>query len=339
MLARLIDDVPEPDAVPGGYVYEPKWDGFRCVILRDGDQIELASRMNKSLTSYFPEVVERLRAALPQRCVVDTEIIVPTGPAGSQHLDWDALSQRVHPSLRRVARLAEQTPAQVVAFDVLATGDRDLSREPLRVRRAVLEELFAAIPSGSGVHITAQTRSADQARAWFDAFEGHGLDGIMIKEWEGPYEFGRRTWMKVKRVRTAETVVLGIRRNPRHRGVGKLLLGMYGAHDESLYYVGSVETLTEQQRISMAADLAELAVPDEDVVLPVGLSVPSSISRQGITFLRPERVVEVEFDQLEGRQFRHAAKFRRWRPDRDPHSCRLDQLGLGSAYDLATVLD
>lgn len=340
MLARLIDEVPDPDAVPGGYVYEPKWDGFRCVILRDGDQVELASRMNKSLTTYFPEVVEHLRQALPQRCVVDAEIIVPTGPIGSQHLDWEALCERVHPSLRRVSRLASQTPAHVVAFDLLALGERDLTQEPLHVRRSMLQDLLQGVSPLLGVHVTTQTRSAEQARTWFNSFEGHGLDGIMVKEREGSYEFGRRSWLKVKHARTAEAVVVGWRRNPRFRGVGKLLLGMYGAgEDESLHYVGTIESLSEVQRIHFAEDLAGLEVPHDEAQVPIGLYAPTGIAGQSTIYLRPERVVEVEFDQLEGRQFRHPAKFHRWRPDREAHTCRLDQLGVGSSYDLASVLD
>ena len=337
MLARLVDDIPSQDSIPGGYVYEPKWDGFRCVVLRDGDQLELASRMNRSLNAYFPEVVESLCQTLPDRCVIDGEIIMPFGPEGSQRLDWDALCERMHPSLRRVARPSEQHPAHLVVFDVLALGDRDLTDEPLRTRRTVLEDIFLTIPDSSGLHVTAQTADAERAREWFDQFEGHGLDGIMVKECESSYEFGRRSWQKVKHNRTAEVVVLGYRRTPRHRGVGRVLLGLYGSDDEALYYVGSVEHLTAGQRVDMLQEFAGLEIAESRVDV-IGLSPMNSVTQPTI-FLRPELVMEVEFDQLEGRQFRHPAKFRRWRPDRDAHSCRVDQLGVGSAYDLATVLD
>lgn len=339
MLARLVTEVPEADAVPGGYVYEPKWDGFRCVVMRDGDQIELGSRMNRSLTSYFPEVVEHLREHLPPRCAIDTELIVPIGRIGRQHLDWDALSDRLHPSLRRIAKLAEQTPAELVAFDVLALEDRDLRHEPLSVRRRVLEDVFDAINPSSGLHVTAQTHSAEQARAWFNGFDGYGLDGLVVKEWDGHYESGRRSWLKVKRERTAEVVVLGYRRTVRHRGVGRLLLGMYGADDETLYYVGCVDLLPEHQRLEFAAALEDSRLtPDRQPAGILGVPGESALARDQTVWLRPEHVAEVEFDQLDGQQFRHAARFRRWRPDRDARTCRLDQLEGQSVYDLASVL-
>lgn len=339
MLARLVDELPPADAVPAGYRYEPKWDGFRCVVLRDGDQVELTSRMNKSLTSYFPEIVEYVREALPSRCVVDTEIFVPSGPAGAQHLDWDALSSRVHPSLRRVARMAEQNPAEMVAFDVLALDNRNLCTLPFSERRTVLEDLLESIDPSIGLHLTAQTEDLATAQAWYDSFEGSGLDGLMIKDAAGQYEYGRRSWLKKKHVRTAEAVIVGYRRNPRYRGVGHLLLAMYGAADESLYYVGVVNSLTDQQRIDLAEELRPFELAQADAPKLNGMPPKGSMTTHALVNLQPTRVVEVEFDQLEGGQFRHPAKFRRWRIDRDPRTCRLDQLTLSSAYDLAKVLE
>lgn len=340
MLARLIGEIPSADAVPDGYLYEPKWDGFRCIVLRDGDQIELTSRMNKSLTSYFPEIVDYVRDSLPTRCVVDTEIFVPHGPMGAQQLDWDALSSRVHPSLRRVARMASQMPAEMVAFDVLALDDKDLRGEAFTTRRQVLEELFTKVDPSAGLHLTSQTTDADIARDWFDSFEGSGLDGVMVKDAGGIYEYGRRSWLKVKHARTAEAVVVGYRRTPRYRGVGHLVLAMYGAGNESLHYVGIVNALSDQQRIDMASELRPLELAAADAPALLGMPGAGTVmSTHSLVALQPLKVMEVEFDQLEGNQFRHPAKFRRWRVDRDPRSCRLDQLNVDSAYDLATMLE
>ncbi|MGA4668189.1 ATP-dependent DNA ligase [Propionibacteriaceae bacterium Y1923] len=339
MLARLVGEIPDTDSVPGGYLYEPKWDGFRCIVLRDGAQIELTSRMNKSLTSYFPEIVEYVRDSLPTRCVVDTEIFVPSGPMGAQHLDWDALSRRVHPSLRRVARMAEQTPAEMVAFDVLALFNTDLRPKPFTERRKVLEDLFTRADPAGGLHLTAQTSDAEVARGWYDSFEGSGLDGLMVKQADGAYEYGRRSWLKVKHARTAEAVVVGFRRNPRHRGVGSLILAMYGAGDESLHYVGVVNALTDQQRVEMAEELLPLQVALADAPILNGVPGTGSLTSQSLVALQPTRVMEVSFDQLEGSQFRHPAQFRRWRVDRDPRTCRLDQLSLDPTYDLASMLE
>lgn len=340
MLARLISEIPLPDAVPGGYLYEPKWDGFRCIVLRDGDQIELTSRMNKSLTSYFPEIVDYVRESLPTRCAIDTEIFVPSGPLGAQHLDWDALSNRVHPSLRRVARMAEQNPAEMVAFDVLALFGTDLRGRPFRERRKALEDLFTRVDPAAGLHLTAQTADVEVARGWYDSFEGSGLDGIMAKEAEGAYEYGRRSWLKVKHARTAEAVVVGYRRNPRYRGVGQLVLAMYGAGDESLHYVGTVNSLTDQQRIDMAEELKPLQVAAADAPILNGYpGAGTLLGTHALVALQPLRVMEVSFDQLDGNQFRHPAQFRRWRVDRDPRTCRLDQLGLDPAYDLASMME
>lgn len=334
MLARLVTEVPVEE-IRRGAVFEPKWDGFRCIILRDGDQIELASRMNKSLTAYFPEVIEKVRETLPPRCVVDSELIVPTGQLGAQRLDWDALSARVHPSLRKVAKLAAQTPAEVVAFDLLSLGEDDLTNEPLWRRRALLQDVVAP---GSGMHVTAQADDPEIAKRWFDSFAGYGFDGVMIKRRDSVYEYGRRSWLKMKQARTAEAVVVGFRRNPRYRGVGVVLLGMYGPDNDLLYYVGAVASFTPQQRIDLADRLGGLVSDPPVGEQPIDMPAQGTLAHLRSVPVRPELVMEVEFDQLDGRQFRHAARFRRWRPDRDPMSCRLDQLDVGSSYDLAEML-
>lgn len=335
MLSRRVDLLPPSG---DGFAFEPKWDGFRCIILKDGDQVELTSRMSKSLTHYFPEIVQRVRASLPERCVVDGEIILPTGPEGRQTLDWDALSQRLQPSMRRAATLARQSPAQFVCFDLLALGDEDLSGQPFHKRRARLESISSTISPAQGIRLTASTTDADLAQRWFASFGGFGLDGVMAKQVDGPYEFGRRTWLKVKQSKSAEAVVIGMRRSPRFRGVGQLLLGLYGEHGEDLQYVGMVNSLSPDQRSSFAADLAGLAIQVPDGRAPYELPSAERDLTGAITWLRPELVAEVQYDQLVGQQFRHPARFLRWRPDRAPLSCRVDQLGT-SSYDLAEMVN
>lgn len=340
MLARLIDDIPPADAVPGGYAYEPKWDGFRCIILRDGDQTELISRMNKQLTRYFPEVVERVEKTLPERCVVDAEIIVRTGPPGHQRLDWDALSARVHPALKRINRLSVSTPAELVCFDLLALDDASLLELPYDTRRELLEGLFEGVDPAQGVHLTTATHDADLARTWFDTFEGAGLDGVMVKQRRGVYEPGRRSMLKVKHSRTAEAVVVGYRRHARGHGVGSLLLGMYDESGE-LLNVGGIGALSDRMREVLADELEPLSAPEGE-----GLILPPNNARNRLgpwdhgayIALRPELVVEVMFDQLEGRRFRHAVTLVRFRPDRDARSCTLDQVDVASAYDLGHLL-
>lgn len=341
MLARLIDDIPEPDAIPGGYAYEPKWDGFRCIVLRDGDHVDLISRMNKSLTRYFPEVVDQVRAALPERCVVDGEIIVRTGGPGPQRLDWDALSARVHPALKRINRLSTSTPAEFVCFDLLALDDASLLNLPYDTRRELLEGLFEGVDASSGVHLTTVTQDVAVAREWFHSFEGAGLDGVMVKERRGVYEPGRRSMLKVKHSRTAEAVVVGYRRHARGHGVGSLLLGMYDEKGE-LINVGGIGALSDRMREALADELEPLRAEEGE-----GLILPPTNARnrlgpwdQGAYIpLRPELVVEVSFDQLEGRRFRHAVTLLRFRPDRDPRSCQIDQVDVAAAYDLGELLD
>ncbi|WP_226345005.1 ATP-dependent DNA ligase [Agilicoccus flavus] len=338
MLAKAVAAVPAADSVPGGLSYEPKWDGFRCVVLRDGDDVELASRGSKPLTRYFPEVVDAVRATLPSRCAVDVEIVVRSGSAGAERLDWDALSQRIHPAASRVEKLSRETPAEIVAFDLLALGDDTLLDRPFRERRARLEEVFADVPAGSGVHLTATTLDPDVATDWFERFEGAGLDGVVAKPLDGVYEPGRRAMLKIKHKRTAEAVVVGYRVHKSGQGVGSLLLGLY--EDGRLFNVGGIAAFTAKRRLELVDDLEPLVRRDADGQIEAAATDRSRFSSNSdVSFvpLRPERVVEVAFDQLEGHRFRHAVTFLRWRPDREPTSCTLAQIDRAPAYDLGEV--
>lgn len=330
MLARTASALPE-----GDFAYEPKWDGYRCIIVRDGDHIELGSRGRKTLTRYFPELLPVARA-LPERCVVDSELVVRAGPPGAEHLSWDLLSQRIHPAQSRIDRLAAETPAELVCFDLLALGDEDLTGLPFRTRRQRLEQMFRDVEHPS-LHLSAITSDPTEAARWFREFEGAGLDGIIAKPLAGSYEQNRRSLTKVKHKRTAEAVVIGYRLARDGDGVGSLLLGMYDT-DENLVRVGGIVAFPAAQRRTLVTELAPLVLDD----IPTGLESPRSrfSSDRDAEFvpLAPERVVEVAFDQLEGNRFRHAVSFLRWRPDREPQSCRLEQVERASSYDLSLVL-
>lgn len=336
MLAKAATRIP---ADPG-YTYEPKWDGFRCIIVRDGDEIELQSRGSKSLTRYFPEVVAYLRELLPQRVVLDAEIVVRRGEAGAERLDWDALGQRIHPAASRVEKLSVETPAQVVAFDILALGDEDLTARPYRERRTRLEALFSDLADSDSLFLTRTTRDAAEAQRWFDEFEGAGLDGVVAKADDSPYEQNKRTMIKVKHKRTAEAVLLGYRVHKSGEGVGSLLLGLF-ADDGSLHNVGGVSAFTASRRLELIEELDPFVVRGDDGSAVTGETDRSRFNAsKDVSFvrLRPERVVEVAFDQLEGHRFRHSVQFLRWRPDREPCSCTMAQVDRAPAYDLGRVL-
>ncbi|MDO5626723.1 MAG: ATP-dependent DNA ligase [Mobilicoccus sp.] len=340
MLAKAVRDVPAADAVEGGYAYEPKWDGFRAIVLRDGDDLELASRGSKPLTRYFPELREPLLDLLPERCVLDAELVVRSGLPGAERLDWEALSQRIHPAASRIEKLSVSTPAEVVAFDLVALGDESLLDVEFAARRARLEELFTARVDGSPLHLTRTTRDADEAREWFTRFEGAGLDGVMAKQLSAPYSPGKRTMLKIKHKRTADAVLTGYRVHKSGAGVGSLLLGLY-TDDGRLFNVGGIAAFTTKRRLELIDELAPLVVRDEDGEVAHAETDRSRFSgNKDVSFvpLRPERVVEVAFDQLEGHRFRHAVQFVRWRPDRDPTSCLLSQVDVAEGYDLAQVL-
>lgn len=340
MLAKGVTDVPAADAVDGGYAYEPKWDGFRCLVIKDGDEVELASRGKKPLTRYFPEVVAACREHLPERLVVDGEIVVRRGEVGAQRLDWDALGQRIHPAESRITKLSAETPAEVIAFDLLALGDESLLGTPFALRRERLEAVFAEVTDGAPLHLTRVTHDAAEAEDWFTRFEGAGLDGVVAKPLDAPYSPGKRTMLKIKHKRTAEAVLTGYRVHTSGQGVGSLLLGLY--HDGQLFNVGGIAAFTAKRRLELVEELEPLVRRGADGEVEHAETDRSRFSSsKDVSYvpLRPERVVEVAFDQLEGYRFRHAVQFLRWRPDRDPESCTLDQIDRAPAYDLGEVLD
>lgn len=337
MLAKAVPDVPATAPGGGALLYEPKWDGFRGVIAYDGSGIEIRGRGGKTLTRYFPDLVEGLAAALPRPCVLDGEIVVPTGGVGSTRLDWEALSQRIHPAESRVRRLAVETPASFVAFDLLADGDRSLLDVPFGERRAALEALLPA--PAAPLFITRVSDDADVAARWLAEFEGAGLDGVVAKPVDAPYSPGKRTMLKVKHHRTADVVVVAYRVHKRGHGVGSLLVALWNG--ERYQQVGGVSAFRDRVRDELVEELDPLVERDEhgDPVLGEGERNRFSSSRDtSFVVLRPERVVEVRYDQMEGDRFRHTAQFERWRPDRDPASCGFEQLDVPHAYDLADVL-
>ena len=340
MLAKAVDGVPAPDSVAGGLVFEPKWDGFRCIVLRDGDEVELASRGSKPLTRYFPEVVRAVLEHLPQRCAIDSEIVVRKGPPGAQRLDWESLSQRIHPADSRVQRLAAETPAELICFDILALGDDDLTTMAFGDRRKALESVASSLPADAPIHLTRATSDASVARDWFERFEGAGLDGVVAKALAAPYQQGRRVMFKIKHSRTAEAVVIAYRIHKSGSGVGSLLLGLYDDHG-TLYPVGGISAFTNARRLELVDELAPLVVTDDQGDAVKGATDRSRFSGNKDTSfvrVRPERVVEVKFDQMEGPRFRHTVGFLRWRPDRDPESCTKAQIDRPIAYDLDSVL-
>jgi ATP-dependent DNA ligase len=341
MLAKAVTGVPAPDSVAGGLAYEPKWDGFRAIVLRDGDEVELASRGSKPLTRYFPELVQAALTHLPPRCAIDAEIVVRKGPPGAQRLDWESLSQRIHPADSRVRRLAAETPAELICFDILALGDDDLTGQPFAARRSTLESVLAGLPVGAPVHLTRATTDPATALDWFERFEGAGLDGVVAKPLAAPYQQGKRAMLKIKHSRTAEAVVLGYRVHKSGNGVGSLLLGLYDDNG-TLYNVGGVSAFTNIRRLELIDELAPLVVTDGQGEALRGATDRSRFSgNKDVSFvrLRPERVVEVNFDQMEGPRFRHTVTLLRWRPDRDPESCSAAQVDRAVAYDLDAVLE
>jgi ATP-dependent DNA ligase len=351
MLAKLARELPA-----GDLIYEPKWDGFRCIVFRRGADIQLASRNELSLTRYFPEVVDLLKRALPESAVVDGEVVV----AGPRGLDFDALSQRVHPAESRVRMLAEKTPASFVAFDLLAHGERDLRTEPFHERRRLLEEIFGRGPTVPGAHLTPATRDRSIALDWFRRFEGAGLDGVVAKGANLAYVPGKRVMVKVKHERTADFVVAGFRyyRDAREE-VGSLLLGLYDK-ERRLAHVGVIGAFPASERRALVDVLspyrygtgaaqgphpwAPWAGTGEG---PAGqapaMRVPGARSRwnagKDLSFepLRPELVVEAAYEHLQGDRLRHTAQFRRWRPDRQPASCTYEQLEAVAPAELAEV--
>jgi ATP-dependent DNA ligase len=333
--------------IPAGQLYEPKWDGFRSIIFRDGDEVEIGSRNERPMTRYFPEVVEAVRASFPPRAVVDGEIVV-TDPARGT-LDFEALQQRIHPAVSRVTLLSRQTPASFVAFDLLALGDEDLTARPLADRRALLEgALGDAAPP---VHVTPATQDLEVARRWFRQFEGAGLDGLIAKRLDLRYQPDKRVMTKIKHERTADCVLAGYRvHKSGPEAIGSLLLGLYDDNGV-LASVGVVGAFPMARRRALFQELQPLVTDFTDhpwawAQQEAGNRTPrkSETSRWNagkdlsFTPLRPERVVEVRYDYMEGERFRHTTQFVRWRPDREPASCTYAQLDRPVTFDLADVL-
>jgi ATP-dependent DNA ligase len=342
MLARLTDEIPPA----GGYLYEPKWDGFRAIVFRNPDpEVYIQSRDLRPLDRYFPDLHETLRIALPAGSVVDGEIVIATA-AG---LDFDALQMRLHPAASRVAKLARETPASFVAFDALAVDGQSLMAEPQARRREALEAVLGGV--APPVYLTPATRDRALALEWLTRFEGAGLDGVVAKPLAAAYQPGRRAMLKIKHVRTADCVVAGFRWHKAGEGiVGSLLLGLYDARG-ALHHVGVTSSFSMEKRRALAKALAPLrkgamaahpwrdwaSAPDEHTRMPGGQSRWSAGKDLSWEPLRIERVCEVRYDHLQGDRFRHAAVFVRWRPDKRPRDCRYDQLEVTKPYELRKV--
>lgn len=339
MLARAVPSIPE-----GAMLYEPKWDGFRAIIFRDGDEVEIGSRNERPMTRYFPEVVEAVKQHLPQRCVVDGELVVVVG----DRLEFEVLQQRIHPAASRIALLSRQTPARLVVFDLLALDDRDCTGLPLQERRALLEEALA--DAAEPVHLTPATRDPALAAQWFEQFEGAGLDGVVAKPLSGTYQPDKRVMYKIKHARTADCVVAGYRTyKGDEESIGSLLLGLYD-EEGALASVGVVGAFPAARRRELFAELQPLvttfddhpwawAAPADGVRTPRSSEGSRWNNGKDLSFvpLRPELVVEVRYEHMEGARFRHTAQFNRWRPDRDPRTCTYAQLEEPVGYDLADI--
>ena len=341
MLAKAVADIPP------GRLYEPKWDGFRAIVFRDGDEVEIGSRNTKPMTRYFPEVVAAALSELPERCVVDGEIVV--ADADGTGLDFEALLQRIHPAQSRVQLLARQTPAVLVVFDLLALDGEDLTAHPFAERRARLED--AVRGGGPGVYLTPATRDVAVARQWFELFEGAGLDGVVAKDPDLTYQPDKRVMSKIKHERTADCVVAGYRvHKSADDAVGSLLLGLYDDAG-TLASVGVTSAFPMARRRELFAELQPLVTgaadhPWTSDAQAAGTRTPREAETSrwnrdkdlAFTPLRPERVVEVRYDHMEGPRFRHTTQFVRWRPDRDPESCTYAQLEVPVRFRLADVL-
>jgi ATP-dependent DNA ligase len=347
MLAKAVNDLPEGN----GWLYEPKWDGFRAIVFRDGDELYTQSRDLKPLDRYFPELAAPLQASLPRRCIMDGEVVI----AGPRGLDFEALLLRIHPAASRVAMLAEESPASFVAWDLLALDELDLRALPQAERRARLEAVLDSDAGQGAVHLTPATRERAVAADWFARFEGAGLDGVVAKSLDAPYQPGKRAMLKIKHQRSADCVVAGFRWHKLGEPyVGSLLLGLYDGAG-TLHHVGITASFTMERRKALANELgplranameghpwshwAEWAAEYE----ARGQRVPGATSRwnrgRDLSWqaLRPERVVEVAYDHLQGDRFRHGTTFLRWRPDKRPGDCRYDQLEETAPFELAQI--
>jgi ATP-dependent DNA ligase len=339
MLAKLAREMPTGDDL----LYEPKWDGFRCIVFRDGDEIELGSRNERPLTRYFPELLDPMRAQLPDQCVLDGEIVI----AGPHGLDFNALLQRVHPAASRVRLLSEKTPASFVGFDILGIADRDLRGQPFSERRPILEESLSGL--APPLYLTPATRSTAVATDWFSRFEGAGLDGVIAKRDADAYREGERVMVKVKHERTADCVVAGFRWHKTDGLVGSLLLGLFDSEGR-LHHLGVCSSFTAARRKELVAELEPYRSDDpsshpwgswseatEGTRMPGGQSRWTGGRDLSWELLRPELVCEVSYDHLQGDRFRHATSFRRWRPDRTPESCTYSQLDSVAPAELSAL--
>ncbi|MGV9677850.1 ATP-dependent DNA ligase [Nocardia sp. NPDC003482] len=343
MLAKSASALPRDPQL----YYEPKWDGFRCIVFRDGDEVELGSRNDRPLTRYFPELVELLRATLPPRCVIDGEIVVVT----EHGLDFDTLQQRLHPAASRVTKLAGETPASFVAFDLLALGDRDLTEEPFAERRRLLETVVDnSVPR---LHRTPLTSDPDVAQDWFTRFEGAGFDGVMVKATDLPYLQDKRVMIKVKHERTADCVVAGFRWHKDGQGVGSLLLGLYDDAGR-LHHVGVASSFTAARRGELVEELAPLrknalenhpwrewadaaAQAQNEGKMPGGVSRWTGGKDLSWEALRPELVAEVRYEHVMAGRLRHGGRLVRFRDDRTPESCTYAQLDEVAPAELADI--
>ncbi len=346
MLAKRVGELP----VGKTWIFEPKWDGFRALVFRDGDEILIQSRDQKSLNRYFPELLETLRSQLPARCVLDGEIVIAT----ENGLEFETLQLRIHPAASRVKLLSQQTPASIVFFDLLCEGDRNLCGEPFETRRAELEALLSA--AAPPIHITPATYEADVASDWFQRFEGAGLDGVMAKPAAGTYEPDKRVMLKVKHERDCDCVVAGFRwhKNGQGTAIGSLLLGLFDDAG-SLQHVGVCASFTLEKR----RELVEFLLPYRENALTNhpwgGWADPGSVTDGGpqrmpggqsrwsqgkdLSWepLRPELVVEVAYEHMQGTRFRHMAQFRRWRTDKKPSDCTYAQLEVVPPQELMEI--
>jgi ATP-dependent DNA ligase len=341
MLAKRVGELPSE----GDWVFEPKWDGFRTLVFRDGDEILIQSRDLKPLNRYFPELIAPLQAQLPQRCVLDGELVIVTKGG----LDFDGLQLRLHPAASRVKLLSQQTPASVVFFDLLSSGDRDLRAEPYRNRRRELEKLLAS--AAPPIHLTPATSDFSVASDWFRRFEGAGFDGVVAKAVESIYEPDKRSMLKVKHERDCDCVVAAFRwhKNGAGKAVGSLLLGLFDAGG-ALQHVGVCSSFTDEKRRALVDTLAPYttdavaghpwkawATPESGQRMPGGQSRWSQGKDLSWEPLRPELVVEVAYDHMQGDRFRHTAQFRRWRPDKKPADCTYAQLEVVPPEELGAI--
>ena len=339
MLAKSVPEIPT-----GALSYEPKWDGFRSIVFRDGDEVEIGSRNERPMTRYFPELVEAIKQNLPERCVIDGEIIVVVG----DRLEFEVLQQRIHPAASRVKLLSQQTPARFITFDLLALDDVDYTRLPFQQRRVALEQALAS--ASAPIHLTPATRDHDVAVQWFSQFEGAGLDGVVAKPLQGTYQPDKRVMFKIKHERTADCVVAGYRiHKSGPDSIGSLLLGLYKDSGE-LASVGVIGAFPAARRKELFAELQPLVTTFDDhpwawAKQEEGTRTPRSSefsrwnAKKDLSFipLRPELVVEVRYEHMEGDRFRHTAQFNRWRPDRDPRSCTYEQLEEPVTYNLDEI--